>query len=456
MKKLLNFTYITLLLLLITACSNTGIFYTLENVEKNVDNNNLNNSANFSNLVYTGNDYLGNAGPNIYYRSDSPDTTLDNWAALALPDPNDTTVSFASDGTVSSMVLDDSGDLYISRISHDGSNIISGIYRLPNADLLTPSTVISADWEMIVETVTAKAATTFTYSVYKLHKAFTSMYINHLTYDLDDTNDVTPALSNSLLYVSTTPSSISNDLSTSGFVDTIDMTTLFVIDTETKDENGDPINEPIKVEIQKIISFDGTNYWIILNGTSTSKIAEAARNTKILLSTIDNKTFSDVATDIPDSDDPNATRLIDIFEYSATEILVSNTKGSIYISTNTGATWTESTVKSGAFFNGFANINGLTPDTANTVIVGTAANIGSSTTNGSGYYEIDMSLATIDWADTDFSDAFNYSSTGLSDASINGFLYDSTDTNSRLFAYTRAHGVWMNVDNAGSREWDQE
>ncbi len=83
MKILFKLLYIPLFLLMITACSDVGIFYALEIEEEIQDNNNLNDSAVFSNMVDTNPGaatgyYIGNAGPTIYYRSKA--SSFSSWS----------------------------------------------------------------------------------------------------------------------------------------------------------------------------------------------------------------------------------------------------------------------------------------------------------------------------------------------------------------------------------------
>jgi len=467
MKKIIKFLYIPFTLLLITACSDSGIFYSLEKEEKVKESNNLNNEILFSNMVSVGTAngagtsdgyYFGNAGSSVFYRSeylnDPDDNTdeedaIDNWKPLTMP-AGPSTHPFTSDATNSSMVLL-GNNLYISRITETGSYYSSGIYQLPGIDSITDfSTVTSGSWLSLAETTVYKASTSYSYNVYKLHTAGSSLYINRIAYTLSSSLDTSPSLSNSQLFVTTDPGSINNQLADSNtVVNEIDMSGLFVQNTQT-----DPANpSPVKVEIQKISSFDGTNYWMILNGTSTDYIATTERNGKILLSTADNRTFFDATSLIPDSADPDATRFADIFEYANGVVLVSDLSGNIYTTNDSGAsTWKTLTKSSVGLFNGFSSLNDIA---ASNVIVGSAAIISDSTYDGTGYYQLDLTdTANIVWNDDNFSGLINYNSTDLSEASIKGFLYGAD--NETLFSYTMGYGVWMNTDGNTEKDWSHE
>lgn len=439
MKNTFKTIYILAVVLFLTACSEVGIFYSLEKEEKILDPNNLNNAANFSNMVLAGTDYyIGNAGKNIYYRStssSSTDSSVDDWSALVLPTGADDSASgeFASDAVVTSMVLL-GNQLIISRISYDGSSVVSGIYRLPDATI-DLSTVTSASWEMVVKSpLDTNKSDGYTTNVYKLFTAQSNIYINHLTYDFSSENDESASINNSLLYTTATPTyaSILNNLSNATAID---------ISAYAQDDDG----SNVIVAVTDITS-SGTNYWLIINGESTGNVWMDAANA-------DFSTATNTTSALNADSTPAAARYVDIYEVDATRTLVSNTKGSLYI--YDGASYIELT-KGNAYLNGFADINALA---ANTLIVGTSANVGDSTYDGDGYYQLDISdVDEANWAWVDdssnFSEINNYNSSDLADASINGFLFDSA--NSRLFAYTRNAGVWMNELDVSDRIWSLE
>lgn len=438
MKNIIRTFYILFITLFLATCSEVGIFYSLEKEEKILDPNNLNNSATFSNLVLAGTDYyIGNAGKNIYFRStnsSSTDTTVDDWSALTLPTGAEDSVSgeFASDATVTSMALL-GNQLLISRISYDGSSVVSGIYRLADATI-DLSTVTSASWEMVVKSpLDTNKSDGYTSNVYKLFVAQSNIYINHLTYTFDSENDNSATINDSLLYTTTTPdfATVSNDL-----------TNIPDIDISAYAQDDDGVN---MVAAVTDITSSGSNYWLIINGESTGNVWT---DTNADLSTATNTTSS-----LNADSTPAAAAYVDIYEVDATRTIISNTNGSLYI--YDGASYIELT-KGNAYLNGFADINSLA---ANNLIVGTSANVGDSTYDGEGYYQLDISdadEANWDWVDTDnnFSEINNYNSSDLASASVNGFLFDSA--NSRLFAYTRNAGVWMNELDVSDRIWSLE
>ncbi len=438
MKKKLSIIFLPLLILIITACSETGIFYSLENETVLVDSNNLNNKTVFSNMVDADNYYIGNGGTALKYRFKVDD--ISSWSTLATPDD-----SYASDDINNSMVMV-GDDLYISRSSYDGSNVVSGIYRLPNAKTLTTSNVTnvtSASWQTIVEDEVEKSASNpYDYKIYKLHNAqaatLNCLFINRLTYDMANSYS-TPSLSNSTLYVTDTPTTISgNDVSNN----TTEITLTDYFDF-IKDDEGNPILDGsdiqyIYVEVDKITS-GNFEYWMIINDSTNGRIIKAAN-------VADESTISfslSIETD---------KILTDIFEYDTDTIFASNSEGSYYYSINEGSTWTESTdSKSGVKLNGFADIGTLASDN---IIVGTTAN----TSGGTGYYQIDTTdpgvILDSGTEEGNFSEINNYNSSDLSNASIAGFCFD--DTNLRLFAYTENYGVWLNfdVDDTATTLWN--
>jgi hypothetical protein len=433
MKKIIKFLYIPFAVLLLVACNETGIFYSLENEEKVKESNNLNNSTQFTNMELLTSYYIGNSGLQILYRStstSSSDSTVDDWHSITLPTGTGDSVSgtFASDATNTSMVLV-GNDLIISRISFDSSSIVSGIYRLPNAISIDLSTVTSSSWEMVVKTVTSKSGA-YQSNIYKLHEAQDNLYINHITYDYSDSNDTSPSIDNSLLYVTASP-----DAAT--IINNLGNATNIVISSYSSDP----------VEVAKITSGNpGTNFWMIINDASNGIVL---RSTSADFGTALTEVTSVLGTD----PNPSATRFVDIYEHSATVVLLSNTKGSLYTSNDAGSSFNELT-KGSAFLNGFVSINDLVTDN---ILVGSAANYSDSSASGNGYYQLDISDAddaNWAWNSTPFSETNNYNSSDLSDASINGFLFDST--NSRLFAYTSSQGVWMNVADGSERTWSHE
>ncbi|MBI9099824.1 MAG: hypothetical protein JEY91_15195 [Spirochaetaceae bacterium] len=440
MNKIIRLSYIFMVMLLMTTCSNTGIFLSLENEEEIKESNNLNNSANISNMVIAGDFYIGNGGPSIFYRSTNTSTTdskIDDWSTLLVPETSfeNPSVYFSRTTSTTSMVLLN-GDLYISRISFDGSSVISGIYRLPNADTIDISALTAASWEKIIEVTTEKASSSFNSNVFRLFEAQSSLYINHLTYFYSGSDDQTASISSSALYVTTTPETIADNLANAT---AIDISSFF-------SELSNP------VEVAKITT-SGTNYWMIINSDTSTDGSDPTLN-KVLRST-DSTTFTEV-TAIPDA------RYVDIYEYKTNPdvLLVSNTSGSLYISINADSAPTSADLvftelaNESVFLNGFEDIGALVPDN---VIVGTSATYDDGSIDGEGYYQLDLSdLSNITWSVDNFSHYNNYFSSELSTASINGFLFDSAK--SRLFAYTRSMGLWMNIlpDNKTEREWSRE
>ena len=440
MNKIIRLSYIFMVLLLMTTCSNTGIFLSLENEEEIKESNNLNNSANISNMVIAGDFYVGNGGPSIFYRStntSSTDSKIDDWSTLLVPETSfeNPSVYFSRTTSTTSMVLLN-GDLYISRISFDGSSILSGIYRLPNADSIDISALTAASWEKIIEVTTEKASSSFNSNIFRLFVAQSSLYINHLTYSYSGSDDQTASISSSALYVTTTPETIADNLANAT---AIDISSFF----------SEPSNP---VEIAKITT-SGTNYWMIINSDTSTDGSDPTLN-KVLRST-DSTTFTEV-TAITDA------RYVDIYEYKTNPdvLLVSNTSGSLYISINADSALTSADLvftelaNESVFLNGFEDIGTLVPDN---VIVGSSATYDDGSIDGEGYYQLDLSdLSNITWSVDNFSHYNNYFSSELSTASINGFLFDTAK--SRLFAYTRSMGLWMNIlpDNKTEREWSRE
>ncbi len=431
MKKKLNIIFLLLLILIVTACSETGIFYSLENETVLVDNNNLNNKTVFSNMVVAGNYYIGNRGTAVMYRSNNAADDISSWSTLATPDD-----SYASDDINNSMVLLGTSDLYISRTSYDGSNVVSGIYRLDLSTFTNLDNVTSASWQTIVENEVEKSASNpYDYKIYKLHNAqaatLNCLFINRLTYDMENTYS-TPSLSNSTLYVTDTPTTISGNDVSSGTTE-ITLTDYFDYVEE------DPVKIYTYVEVEKITS-GGTKFWMTINTSSKGQI----------ISAVDTGDISTLSFGISNS--TNDTFIKDIYEFNSDKIFASNSLGSYYYSADGGSIWsTSSTVQSGTYFYGFADISSFA---TNNIIVGTIAN----TSGGTGYYQIDTTSAgTMEavLADTgNFSEINNYNSSDLSDASIAGFCID--DTNLRLFAYTENYGVWLNFDVSGDYNWSQE
>ena len=392
---------------MVTTCSNKGIFYSLELEEKILEKNNLNNNARFFNLVDTNPGsatgfYIGHAGPTIYYRSKA--NTYSNWSKLSLPS------GFDDDATNTSMTLVDRDggttfDLYISRISRGGSNVISGVYRMLNV-----TTSISGTWDMIVKETKSHSS----YFVYKLHTTgVNNLYINQLTKNSDGDTTI------SILSHSSDPNDLTPTIN--------DISTNLGITSE---------------EVLKVASYDDTinvYYWLIFNNSSSGEI----------YGDINDPTFN-----VPSDYSSTATvKVKDLFIYSETQVLISNYSGSIYSTINTGSTWASIGSISGVY-NGFADIGqGGTPLAADTVIVGTMA----ITESADGYHLIDMSVGSgsvnNDTDSINFSDTGNYNSADLSNSSINGFLMDTT--NSRLFAYTWNAGVWLNIAD-GVRKWTLE
>jgi hypothetical protein len=408
-KKLINLIYIIPLLLLVASCSDIGIFYSLEHEKVILEKNNLNNSAAFLNMVDTnpGNltgFYIGNGGPTIYYRSKADD--FSPWAALELPG------GFGADPTNTSMALAGT-DLFISRKSENGTSIVSGVYRL-DISSLSSVTPVSTDWVQVV----SPTNNVLSYYVYKLHVANGNIYINQINMTRTPDQYATPVIGSSDLYYIAT-----------GSVGTFNNTNF----NSTPVTFGSEGNEVIS---NIIYDATATEYWMMFNDSTNGNIVSSAN--------ADLTALTDRTTATIDS------KLVDMFIYDpptptvAVEVLVSNQKGSIFYTKDTGTTWGTTAAKDGVQFNGFADINTLT---ANNVIVGTTA----VTSSGTGYYLIDMLATSLTCVEpisdiTNFnSNINNYNSSPLSDSSINGFLFDDS-ANRRLFAYTRNEGVWMNID----------
>lgn len=417
MNKLLQFFSISLILIMVGACSEVGIFYTLEN-EKVIENkNNLNDKVQFENLIDTNplaptGYYIGNGGPTVYYRSKVG--SYSNWSKLEVP-----TTGYASDATTSSMVLI-GNNLYISRISHDGSNTISGIHRLLNVQgEIDGDGVTSSDW---VPITVVNTGTDASFAYYKLFTAGGGLYVNELEKfkDADSNGNTT---TNSIVYYSgVTPESTAFG----AYID-ISLNLNFGQDTTTTEE-------VIGMDFDTINS----NYWLIYNNPHNSVNKGYAYFD-------DDPTFSTV-----DPDSKNTSSMVsDIYFYSDVDlvlddyILIAGVDKNIYTYNASTPGW-GSAITAGidSIFRGFANIEDLTG--TNRVIVGTTA-YGSN--EGEGYFQINMDTLTID-KDDQF--ASNYRSSDLSDASITGFLMD--EQNDRLFAYTVNEGVWLNI----STEWTHE
>lgn len=409
MKKIFKILYIPLFLLMIASCSDVGIFYALEIEEVVKDKNNLNDNTIFTNMVDTDYDnvasagyYIGNASKTIYYRKQTSDYS--SWSELALPS------GFDSDATNPSMVMIDNGseyDLYISRISKDGGDVISGVYRLTDIQTKLDNGVSSSDWDTMYQ---KSFDDDEDYDHYTLYTANNLLYINVLSND--DSQDQEDVRQSSKLYVSTSSSPTINT----------PFTTI---------AQYSPITDPgFTTEKVLKIDYDGVNYWMIYNNTSNV-----------------GQIWSDTAVDFGAGANITTTgdTVADIYIYAANEVIVSlhddGSDGYLSETTDAGINW--STIDSvDCIYRGFADINTLT---ANTVIVGTTA--GEEVAEG--YYQIYMPTPSID-EDDNFSDSSNYSSSYLSDASIIGFLMDEND--GRLFCYTENEGVWLNIDENWSLE----
>lgn len=423
------------LAILLTACSEVGIFYSLENEEEILESNNLNNATNFSNMVQAGNFYIGNAGKDIFFRStDNSNATVDDWHTLSLPTGANDSVSgsFSSDIVVSSMVLVGS-DLIISMISYDDADIVSGIYRLAGADSINFSAadnaeVESADWEMLVKTAVTRGTTDA--SFYSLFEANGNLYVNLISNYYSSTDDYYPTLNGSTLYFVNDVTTIANDLTNNS--------TVIDISGFAKDADGNDMIASVEA-----ISSSGSNYWMIINGESAGSVYYST----------DGSTFNSITSTLTDSTTPVEASYVDVFAVDATRVLISNMNGSLYI--YNGSTFRELT-KGSNFLNGFENISGTLA--TDTILVGTTGYTGDSTYDGTGYAQLSIAGddSAWDWIDSDsnFSDLNNYNSSELSDASINGFLYDPT--NERIFAYTSNAGVWMNDIEDSTRVWSLE
>ncbi len=419
MKKLILLFYITLILIMIGACSKVGIFYSLENEVKVADKNNLNDKAAFENLIDTNPGaasgyYIGNAGMTVYYRNKVG--SFSNWSSLTMPKTAGTK-DFASDVTTSSMVLIGT-ELYVSRISHDGGSYVSGVFRL-DYDLITtdPAGVVLSDWTEI--TSYEGVETAFMY--YKLFTANGGLYINELNkfIEADDNNNQTT--SSKVYYSGITPES-----TLIGAYTDISPNLDFAQDTYTTEEVIG-------------MAYDGASHWLIYNNPH--------KNVKKGYAYIDSD--PSFATATASTDSKNTTTMVsDIFFYDDTTtdyILISDVAGAIYTYNVTTPGWGSNITVSAAgidcIFHGFADIDNLS---TGKVIVGTTA---YDSNVGEGYFQINMTTLAID-KDDQF--ASNYSSSDLSDSSIAGFLMD-TNYN-RLFAYTEDEGVWLNI----SSEWSLE
>jgi hypothetical protein len=300
-------------------------------------------------------------------------------------------------------------DLFISRISHDGDYVVSGIYCLTTAD----SNLASPSWITITENLYGEDDD---FVFYNLFTANGYLYVNELAKDDDDDDDDFNT-TDSLVYVSTlTPE---DDV----YSDFSGITSKLGI-TSTEHVIG--------------MTYSDNQYWLIFNDYEDEE-GYACNDTTYNFSTV---AGSPTNTDYMVSD---------LFYYDATNgsindyILISDVNGSIYVYDESSDAWDSDIDVDDpdidCMYRGFADIYYLATDM---VIVGTSAYDDES---GVGYYQIDMSSLSID-EDDDFSD--NYSSSDLSDSSIAGFLMD--DSNTRLFAYTENEGVWLNV----SVEWSLE
>jgi hypothetical protein len=408
-----------------TTCSESGIFYDLEFEEVIQEKNNLNNSAVFSTMFKIGNYYFGNAGANVFYRSDSSSSSADDWSKLKLPD------GYADDIAVTSMV-NIGTSIYLSVISHDGDSVESGIYR---ADASNPDDIKSGDW---IEEVKKSESKTGVHNshVYYLFAVANELYVNYVTYEYSNEVDLTGDIKTSTLFTGSAPIEIADDLSS--------LTEITL--TSVTDSDGNDI--PAKVE--NIVG-SGTdpndNYWIIMNGETEGNLYFSAD---------DPAGFSNAL-----SGTPGSVRFVDIYAIDDAleddRILLSDTAGKLHIYDQNAGTFV-SLEQDGAWFNGFYSIDGLDAGSiSNQIIVGTMGYVGESTYDGEGYYQLDVSDSDYnnwDWVSGNFSDDNNYTSSDLADSSINGFYYDSSQD--RLFAYTQNSGVWVNEEEDSKRIWARE
>jgi len=446
-NKLIKITIFLTLLYSAASCSDTGIFHSLENEVLVQENNNLENSTVFSNMVKIGNYYYGNAGINIYYRHVNPDnpstdTNEAAWSKLVLPNGKDNTPAevnevFAGDAAVTSMIEigpDGSESLFISRVSRDGASIVSGIYHLPFAAASAPGTVKSTSWSNQVKTVVPKSGIHFS-NIYRLFKAGSDLYVNHIKYQYTSEVDTTASLSTSQLFFSVNP--VTNNIG-NNLTDSHANITEIIISTFVQDDSDPP--KDIIATVEKVIYDGTTNYWLIMNGKSQGK----------LYNSTDGSTYASVAGN------PQDVRYVDIYSVDATRLLLSDTAGALHILDKGDGTFRKLT-NSNAWLTGFYNISGLGTIT-DRIVIGTAGNKGESTYSGEGYVQLNISGddSTWDWVETNFSDKNNYLSSDLSDASINGFLFDDLANPERLFAYTAGHGVWVNEYISDKRIWALE
>lgn len=432
MNKIIQIFYISLILIMIGSCSETGLFYSLENEEVEEDNNDLNDSAQFENMIDTDTSsttdgyYIGNAGMTVYYRDKTE--SYSSWSSMTMPSSVAST-EFASDATTSSMVYI-SPYLYASRISHDGDDYVSGVFRL-DIDLTSndPGDVSSSDWTEI-ESYTGDEDD---YMYYKLFTVNGIMYINALSKD-DDPDDDDNYTAYSTVYTSSSPdtaASVStNYTNINGYLDF------------GEDENDD--DDIVYTEEVIGVAFDSNStYWLIYNNPHE----DVEEGHAYFDSSSD---FSSGSVSSTDTD----YMITDIFAYSDSDstntdrILISDVEGSIYSYDVTNTGWDDDVDVDDAdidcVFHGFADIDVLSSDM---IIIGTTA---YDSNEGEGYFQLDMSDSTLT-IDEDDEFSSNYSSSSsLYDASITGFLMD--ENNERLFAYTEDEGVWLNI----SEEWSLE
>ena len=401
MKKIL---YHLLFIVILAGCSGDGIFYTLENEEKVENANNLaDNIPLFGMLVYD-DQYVVN-GKRIWHSTRDTDTT--SWSKYPLPSGYD------GDSTFPSIALL-AGELYATVISIDGG-YKSGVLHYNST---------SDSWEEVV----SNNGDSDDYKNYYLFYTDTGLYINEVSYSENSDSEI--EITDSLLYYCATGSI--GLLNSSG----LGGTTLITVP-------GDISTTPSRI-IDIAYDSSNTNTYLIYN------LEGDGNNDGVICVAPDEVTFSEVTT----TDYDGLYDYTSLFYYSPDDILLVGTLSDdndynpvlFYNQTDWYAKDYSDTVA-----RAFCDISAIQSDT---ILAGTRAFVDSSSYDGDGYFEIDMSdPADPSTQENSFSDDNNYDSSDLESTTIRDFYYDTLYD--RLYAVTTS-GLWLNTSDGSEREWALE
>ena len=405
-ENLRNFIPLFILTLIIAACSGEGLFYTIENEEKIVDNNMENVKFNKVIVIDGTSDYYVALGSRIWYREISGS----NWNVLSLP---------GSASHISSMVLYNNDILYTVRTG-DGS----ALYKIDD-----PGTNGMNSGTLVANSTTGPAGSG-NFMNYRLFADSDGSVLCLNMFETEDDDDLTPY--SSALYTA----------STGDITDFSD----FTLSGSGLDLNNKPV---------KSMAFDaGSNAWLIYNDIdSGDNDYDDLGSHGVLISSTDD--FSSISAVVSGQgsgyyqtvhyDTTNSVLLLSIrTEYASGG-------SSFALSYYFGSTWTTASWEYG--FNDFLFDTNLTA--GDNYIIG--CTMSDYVTSGDGYTLLNISdiaggISSLDDSDI-IADEDNYSSSDLIDSAIYSMDIYLNGSDYILLAGTSS-GIW--TLNSTTMVWSQE